>query len=131
MELRTRESELADFEALWSVDQKCFEPGIAYSRRELASYMRQRGAFTFIGETRETARSRWRIAGFLVGQTVRGKLGHVITIDVLPQARRTGIGTRLMSEAEERLTKRGCEAIVLETAVDNSSAIAFYKRLGY
>ena len=131
MEFRTRQSELADFEALWSIDQKCFEPGIAYSRRELAGYMRQRGAFTLVGETRETERSRWRAVAFIVGQVVRGKLGHVVTIDVLPQARRTGIGKRLMAEAEERLKGRGCEAIVLETAVDNASAIAFYKRLGY
>ena len=131
VEFRTRESELADFETLWSIDQQCFDPGIAYSRRELAWYMRQRGAFTLIGESRATLRSRWRSVAFIVGQTVRGKLGHVVTIDVLPEARRTGIGTRLMSEAEERLRQRGCEAIVLETAVDNSSAIQFYKRLGY
>lgn len=131
MELRTRDSELSDFEGLWIIDQRCFEPGIAYSRRELAWYMRQRGAFTIIGETRETSRARWRMTGFVVGQVIRGKLGHIVTIDVLPQGRRTGIGTRLMSEAEERLRKRGCEAIALETAVDNAPAIAFYKRLGY
>jgi [ribosomal protein S18]-alanine N-acetyltransferase len=131
VELRTRDSELADFEGLWSIDQRCFEPGIAYSRRELARYMRQRSAFTIIGETRETSRSRWRMVGFVVGQVVRGKLGHIVTIDVLPEGRRTGIGSRLMSEAEARLRERGCEAIALETAVDNAAAIAFYKRLGF
>src|SRR5690349_18341072 len=113
MEFRTRDSELADFERLWSIDQKCFAPGIAYSRRELAWYMRERGAFTLVGEARATPRSRWRAVAFVVGQTVRSKIGHIVTIDVLPDARRTGIGTRLMAEAEERLKKRGCEAMVL------------------
>ena len=122
---------MSDFEGLWNIDQRCFEPGIAYSRRELAWYMRQPGAFTIVGETRETSRSRWKMVGFVVGQVIRGKLGHIVTIDVLPQGRRTGIGTRLMSEAEERLQKRGCAAIALETAVDNAAAIAFYKRLGF
>src|SRR5262245_33803978 len=39
-----------DFETLWGIDQRCFAPGIAYSQRELRSYIRRRSAFTLVAE---------------------------------------------------------------------------------
>ena len=131
MDVRIREATTEDFDELWRIDQECFEPGISYTRCELAWYMNLRGAFTLVGETRNTARSKWKIAGFSVGQQPRRGLGHIVTIDVLPDARRTGLGTRLMLDIEARLKEDGCETIFLETAVDNLAAIKFYKRLGY
>ena len=131
MELRIREGIPEDFDELWRIDQLCFEPGIAYTRRELEWYMNLRGAFTLVGETQETPRSKWKISGFVVGQQPRRGLGHIVTIDVLPAARRTGLGTRLMHDVETRLTNDGCKTVCLETAVDNLPAIKFYKRLGY
>ncbi len=130
MDIRIREATKEDFDTLWRIDQRCFEPGISYTRRELSWYMNLRGAFTIVGE-RKGANGRWAIAGFAVGQQPRRGLGHVVTIDVLPDARRTGLGTRLMQEVESRLKINGCEAIFLETAVDNLPALNFYKRLGY
>lgn len=131
MQVRIREGTPEDFDELWRLDQLCFEPGIAYTRRELAWYMNLRGAFTLVGETQEKLRSKWKISGFVVGQQPRRGLGHIVTIDVLPDARRTGLGTRLMQEVETQLKQEGCENIFLETAVDNLPAIKFYKRLGY
>jgi len=131
VDVRIREATQEDFDELWRIDQQCFEPGISYTRRELAWYMTLRGAFTLIGETREKSRSKWKISGFAVGQQPRRRLGHIVTIDVLPDARRTGLGTRLMEEIEARLKKDGCATIFLETAVNNLAAIKFYKRLGY
>ena len=37
----------------------------------------------------------------------------------------------MMQAAEQRLRSEGCHSIFLETAVDNETAISFYKRLGY
>lgn len=130
VEVRLRNATKEDFDTLWRIDQRCFEPGISYTRRELSGYMNLRGAFTIVGETR-AAKRNWEIAAFAVGQQPRRGLGHVVTIDVLPDARRTGLGTRLMQEIESRLGQHGCETIFLETAVDNLPAIKFYKRLGY
>ena len=131
MEVRIRDGTKADFNELWRIDQLCFEPGIAYTRRELAWYTNLRGAFTLVGETQETPRAAWKISGFVVGQQPRPGLGHIVTIDVVPGARRTGLGTRLMQAVESRLKSDGCRAVFLETAVDNLSAITFYKRHGY
>lgn len=128
MTFALREYDSRDFNRLYQIDQSCFSPGIAYSRRELAYYMSLRGAFTVVAET---GTSLPEIAGFIVGQKHPRGLGHVITIDTLAKFRRAGLGSLLMNAAERRFKKAGCHAIVLETAVDNEAAIAFYKRLDY
>lgn len=121
-----RDADSRDFETLWRIDQECFVPGIAYSRRELAAYMALRGAFTMIVLDEGS-----KIVGFLVATPRRNSIGHIITIDVLPEARRLGIGSLLLSAAEERLRGLKCETVSLETAVDNRSALTFYKRHQY
>jgi ribosomal protein S18 acetylase RimI-like enzyme len=67
------------------------------------------------------------ILGFVVARASRGA-GHIITIDVLPKAQRAGIGSGLLSTAEARLKDKQCSFVKLETAVDNTKALAFYKR---
>ena len=61
----------------------------------------------------------------------RRKVGHIITIDVVSAARRSGVGSQLLQAAEDRLCADGSRAVGLETAVDNLAAMAFYKRHGY
>lgn len=115
-----------DFEELWRIDQDCFPPGIAYSKPELRSYIRQRGAFTLIAEDPQHG----GIRGFIV--THKGAVsGHIVTIDVGPGGRRLGVGSLLLRAAEDRLRIGGATAVNLETAVDNLSAVSFYKRHGY
>ncbi len=128
MTFRLREYDSADFEHLYKIDQACFPPGISYSRRELAYYMSMRGTFTLVAETKAT---KPEIAGFIVGQKGPRGMGHVVTIDTVEKYRRGGLGTLLMDAVEKRLKAVGCHAIILETAVDNAPAIAFYKHLGY
>jgi len=71
------------------------------------------------------------ILGFLVGErTPRGR-GHIITIDVRERGRRQGVGSALLRAAEEQFRLARSHAIRLETAVDNLSALSFYKRHGY
>lgn len=138
MKIRLRDFRLADFDALWRIDQQCFEPGIAYSRLELGAYIRRPGAFTLVAEgwSDSPAGSGQRtgdvaITGFIVAEANRRRVGHIISIDVLPQARRSGVGSRLLQAGEERLQLAGCHGVVLEAAVDNQTALAFYKRHDY
>ncbi len=133
---RVRAYEKADFETLWRIDQACFEPKLAYSRFELAVYMRRPGSFTLVAETaapRNKAGNGSRatqIFGFVVAEC-RRKTGHIITIDVLQEARRAGIGSALLHSAEEHLRTAGAIAVELETPVNNETAISFYKQMGY
>jgi ribosomal-protein-alanine N-acetyltransferase len=117
-----------DFITLFEIDQRCFAPGIAYSQSELHSYIHRRNAFTLVAEAEDEKPAG--IAGFVVAETRHGT-GHIITIDVLPAARRGRVGSKLLSGAEERLRAKGCHQVYLETAVDNQVALIFYKRHDY
>lgn len=120
-----REFRPEDFETLWRMDQECFPAGISYSKPELRAYIRSRGTFTLVG----TQQPDGEPTGFIVAHAAT--TGHIITIDVAPAARRTGVGSVLLRAAEERLIAAGAHAVGLETAVDNLSALSFYKRHGY
>jgi ribosomal-protein-alanine N-acetyltransferase len=130
VELIIRDYLSDDFLTLWQIDQLCFPPGISYSRYELSTYIRRRNAFTLIAENGSGEGCR-RILGFLVAESSPRHGGHIITIDVLAEARKQGVGSELLKSAEKRLQVAGCRATYLETAVDNAPALAFYKRHGY
>lgn len=144
-----REFQPSDFETLWRIDQDCFSPGIAYSRTELKVYMRRRGSFTLVAvslaaqsavspdsgrTTKDSSASvdgNGNIVGFIVAESGTRGSGHIITIDVTGAVRRSGVGSLLLRAAEDRLAKAGAPSVELETAVDNTSALSFYKRHGY
>lgn len=67
------------------------------------------------------------ILGFVTATVSRQGIGHVITIDVLPQVRRLKVGSALLKAAEDRLRAADCTTVRLETAVSNTAALAFYK----
>jgi len=127
---RIRQFEKADFDTLWRIDQACFDPQLAYSRPEMAFYMRRPGSFTLVAEADGGEVPGNRILGFIVAET-RRKSGRIITIDVIAKARRAGVGSALLRAAEEQLLRAGVVAVALETPVNNAAAIRFYKRKGY
>lgn len=120
-------------ETLWRIDQACFPPEISYSRQELKFYVRRRGAITLVAvrdpEKSAILSAPAEVAGFIVAHP--GNTGHIVTIDVVVSARRSGVGSLLLRTAEDRLRSVGSRAVALETAVDNISALTFYKRHGY
>lgn len=122
-----------DFDTLWAIDQSCFDPKIAYSRYELSVYLRRSGAFTLVAESTDqvTNADVPSLQAFVVAESSRRGMGHIITIDVRPQVRRHRIGSALLEAAEGRLRAARCHAVRLETAVDNASALSFYKQHGY
>jgi ribosomal-protein-alanine N-acetyltransferase len=151
-----REYRVADFDAIYAIDQLCYAPGIAYSRGELRWYLRLPGADCLIAKCRNAGKERVvvtpskliatnrvsdgktsgakgrgkQIAGFII--TARQELhGHIVTIDVLETHRRAGLGASLLHRAEVRLRKRGAREVWLETATDNEAAIAFWQKHGY
>lgn len=76
-------------------------------------------------------REAWpEILGFLVADRGRQE-GHIITIDVRSEARGRGVGSKLLASAEEQLRLWDRPKVRLETAVDNTAALAFYKKHGY
>ena len=113
-----------DFESLYEIDQACYAPGIAYSRPELQSYLRLPGADCLISTIRS------KPVGFCLAAH-RENRGHIITIDVLEAYRRHKIGSRLLEAIEHCLAKSSVREVILETATENHSAIAFWEKHGY
>ena len=123
--LRLRTFEDADLEALHQIDQSCFAPGIAYSLPELEAFIRRPSASTWVAEAGE------RIVGFVVANRGQREAAHIVTLDVLKDLRRGGVGTALMNRAEEWARHEGARFVYLETAEDNTVAQSFYRRRGY
>lgn len=124
MAWKLRPYQSRDFAALHRLDQACFAPGIAYTKAGLRYFLTQNGAQCLVAEEDR------RIVGFLVAEENR-PLGHIITLDVDAKQRNRGIGTALLKEMEAILAARGVKAILLETAVDNETAVAFWQKHGY
>ena len=56
---------------------------------------------------------------------------EILTLAVLPTARRQGLGHRLVEEAAVAATKGGAARLFLEVAEDNAPARALYDRAGF
>jgi ribosomal protein S18 acetylase RimI-like enzyme len=113
-----------DFDKLYEIDQACYEPEVAYSKRELRAYLR------FSGSDCLVAQAESQIAGFCISAR-RDESGYIVTIDVLPEFRRHHVGSMLLAEIERRLAANGVREVALETATDNDSAVAFWTKHGY
>jgi ribosomal-protein-alanine N-acetyltransferase len=78
-------------------------------------------------------------AVFLVGREQRafgliwlaGDVAELASLCVHPNARRTGVATRLFQTLAAEATARGAREVWLEVRADNAAAIALYKRFGF
>jgi ribosomal-protein-alanine N-acetyltransferase len=124
-----RSVERSDFDKLYALDQACFAPGIAWSKAEMFFFLKHPNNFAVAAEDDES-----EIAGFAIAGTHHRRgasVGRLITIDVREDARRRGLGHALLAAVEGRLRAAGATAIILEVAVDNAAARAFYERHGF
>jgi [ribosomal protein S18]-alanine N-acetyltransferase len=137
-----RDYRAADFDRLWQIDQLCFPEGIAYTQMDLTGFVMRRNAITLVAEEdagsseeftkqADAPASPASIVGFVVAHPGRGRVGRVLTLDIVPEARRYGLASRLMQECEQRLRASGCTLVSLETAVNNDAALRLYHKLGY
>ena len=72
--------------------------------------------------------------GDVIASVMAGYEGHRGWINYLavhPKHQRTGIGKRMMDEAESRLRAAGCPKINLQVRSKNAAVIEFYKRIGF
>jgi ribosomal protein S18 acetylase RimI-like enzyme len=124
MAFTLRSYEPHDFAALHRLDQACFPAGISYSKATLRYFLTLASADCVI------AAEGIHIAGFVLSEE-NPPLAHIITLDVSEPQRRNGIGTALLQQLESNLSARGVRSVLLETAIDNEAAVAFWQRHGY
>lgn len=139
LKIALRSYQRTDFESLHTIDQACYGSDVAYSRAELRTYLGFLGAECVVAQTDsdpvrgpsdDGAVEGTRVVGFCISIR-RGDHGHIITMDVLKEFRRNGIGTSILREIERRLISAGVRRVALETATDNGVAVTFWKRHDY
>jgi len=119
-----RPYEDTDFSALCKIDEECYAPEVAYSRRTMRAFLRLPGAECLVAE------EGGEILGFVLTDR-DGPAGHIITLDVSPGARRRGMGRALLEAAQASLARHGVREVELETSTVNEGAIAFWEQHGY
>ena len=82
-------------------------------------------------ETFLVAEYNGRVIGYVMAYLRPDLEGHIMSIAVDERYRGNGIGSALLTEAIERLIKRGARYIGLEVRVSNEKAIRLYERFGF
>jgi len=59
------------------------------------------------------------------------KKGHVVSVAVMPEHRRKGVGGALVTRAIEGMRSYGAKQCYLEVRVTNEDATSLYKKLGF
>lgn len=117
-----------DFDALYAIEEQCFEPLFRFPRRYMRQLVGRRDAVTWIAE------ENGRMAGFAVvewqNRTGR-KLAYIVTIEVLSAYRGQGIGRELLRRVESSARVAGAAAVSLHVDTENAGAIRLYEANGY
>ncbi len=124
LEIKLFELSEKDIKEIYAIDRICFPPEIAFDKETFSLYIEDNNTIK-IG-----ARLDNKIIGFILVYLFY-EFGEILTIDILPEYRRMGIGKILMKEAEKRMRENSVIKVFLEVAVNNKPAIEFYKKLGY
>lgn len=68
--------------------------------------------------------------GFILIRSVADE-AEILTLAVRPEARRQGVGARLVHEGAKAASARGAARLFLEVADDNAAALALYAGSGF
>jgi [ribosomal protein S18]-alanine N-acetyltransferase len=123
--LLIREYRPTDAPCLHRIDQVCFASDVAYSRSEMLFCLNHPGAITRIAERTS------EVVGFAVGRIQADRFAHVLTLDVLPEARRQKVGTLLMNSLHDAFRNKDVVLAVLEVSTENLAARHLYEALQY
>ena len=111
-----------------ALDVVCFERPFRFTRDAMRRFAEAKHARVVIAEEDDA------LVGFVIlhmEEVEEGRIGYVVTLDVVPELRRRGIARALMNDAERQARVDGCAALVLHVYTDNEAAIRFYDRAGF
>lgn len=117
-----------DFSALYAVEERCFEPWVRYGAAYMRDLLKREQAAAWIAEEDGT------LAGFAIVEWSRSSVGmgaYLQTIEVAPEFRGRGIGSRLLRLAEESSAEATAKTMLLHVDAENDAAIGLYEKIGY
>ena len=127
METIIETGSIRHLDKLAEIEVQCFDKE-AFTKRQIAYLLTDYNSIALIAKTNN------EIVGFIIAQIEIERdaiFGHIITINVSPTFRRSGIGTKLLNEVEEILKQKGINESHLEVREDNSAALRLYLKNGY
>lgn len=124
----TADAGIADFPAISRLEKDCFGQD-AWSCLDLIPVLTHRGIF----RRKLIETDGKRLVGFAAVEFDRtNRCGFLLTIGVMPQLHRLGLGTLLMNECEAACKQVFSPArMKLTVAVGNERAIALYRKFAY
>lgn len=114
---------------LAAVQQRCF-PDDPWDADFIETLLGQPGSFGLLALAVDEKTGEGVPTGFALARVV-GEDSEILTIGVLPQARRGGLGRRLVEAVCDEVAQRGATALFLEVAEDNGAARALYAHSGF
>ena len=127
--MQLREYGSADLDAIFALDEACFEEPFRFSESAMRRFAEARNALTVVAESESG-----EIAGFCIAHVERSRSGlsaYIVTLDVDPKQRRRGLAGQMLERTEQQAQEAGCGAMVLHVSEENDSAILFYECRGY
>ncbi len=115
-----RPAQRGDAAALAALHALAFPPAEAWGADAMLLMLEMPGAFGL-----------WQPGEGLVLARVALDEAEILTIGVVPAARRRGVGAALLVAALAEAGARGAGAMFLEVAADNAAALALYAALGF
>jgi ribosomal-protein-alanine N-acetyltransferase len=106
---------------LGELHARAFDKG--WSAAEIAKLMENTAVFALISRGAQAQ-------GFVMAWAAAGD-AELLTVAVVPEARRKGVGASLVTSAGVAALVRGAASMHLEVAEDNAAARALYAKLGY
>lgn len=120
--LNVRKAEKQDLLAIYEIERLSFKD--PYPPFFIEMLRNLNPSTFFVAETEK------EIVGYLI--TTKDKCtGHIVSLAVLPQQRRTGIGSALMKTGLEILQRLEVETVRLEVRESNREAQQFYETHGF
>jgi len=124
-----REATLADLSAVQRIAEQAFEPFVVAIGKKPAPMVADFAALIERGFVRV-----YETEAIVVGYCVsfaKDSVWHVENLAVAPAEMGTGVGRKLMIDAEDRAVTDGKQRVELYTNIAMTGALAFYPRLGY
>jgi [ribosomal protein S18]-alanine N-acetyltransferase len=107
-------------DALAALHARCFTVPRPWSSPEFAALLENPLTFLLVEGD----------AGFLMGRAVAGE-AELLTLAVAPEARRRGLGRRLVARFGYQARLRGADEAFLEVSSLNTGALALYAAAGF
>ncbi len=118
-----RRATLSDVTVIHRIEKKCFGKR-SFSKSHIIWILKNPEAMTYLYYNQAKP-----VGTIMLKRDL--EVARVVSIGVLSEYRRKGVGTELMAIAEEVMREQGAEIMKLEVSVKNDAAINFYRRLGY